>query len=208
MSFYIPDVSPTDIWLFQCWILLCNGGKNRKDILEEETFSPNVIPFIILSAVCSYQLPNIEWQLIISRLYPDLKRLFFSLSLSWLVESFRGKDFTLVHYEKLGWMFPANTYIHTLQIIISCHFCTERLGKNLQQNNKATLLEFIQWDCNNKNCFSVDTRKDICMLLKLSVWISFFKMGFSIMQIICWFLWSEACWGEGVASSASLKSWM
>ena len=67
-------MNPTDIWLFQSWIPLHNGGGNRKDILEEETFSPNVTPSIIPSAVCSYQLPNVEWQLIIPQLYPDFEK--------------------------------------------------------------------------------------------------------------------------------------
>lgn len=81
-------------------------------------------------------------------------------------------------------MFPTHTDIQKLHIIISCHFCTERLGKNLQQYNQATLLELIQCDYNNENGFSVDTENEICMLLKSSVRISFSKLGFSNMQII------------------------
>lgn len=65
--------------------MLHNGGKNRKDILEEETFSPNVTLFIIPPSVCSYQLPNTECQLIISQLYPDFYKKSFFLTRSGLI---------------------------------------------------------------------------------------------------------------------------
>lgn len=126
-------------------------AKNWKDI------SPNVIPFIILSAVCSYLLPNTEWQLIISQLYPDLYILFHSVYLDSSTSPYRdwlGPEVAnnLPIFTMRSWddCFQPTTYTQRPQIIISCHFCTERLGKNLQQYNKATLLEFIQWDKTTK----------------------------------------------------------
>lgn len=59
-------------------------------------------------------------------------------------------------------MFPTNTYIQTLHIIIS-HVCTEQLGKKLQQYNRATLLELIQCAYNNNNGSSVDMGDGICV---------------------------------------------
>lgn len=53
-----------------------------------------------------------------------------------------GKNFTLIGTNVSNQHIQ---YIQELHIIISCHFCTE-LGRNLQQYNKATLLELIQCD--------------------------------------------------------------
>lgn len=203
-------MNPSDIWLFQCWILLNNAGKNRKDI------SPNVIPFIILCAVCSYLRPNTEWQLIISttsrliNTFPPPHSFYLDSSTS-LYHDWLGPEVAnhLPVFTMRSWdgCFQLTNCTQRLQIIISCHFCTERLGKNLQQYNKATLLvhpvrqkqqkwflsRHRKWDLYAVESFCVDKLLQNAECLLIFVDSSSDFCNLSVSHIFLSFMWVEEC---------------